>query len=360
MSFNISNYKINSNYYKSKNIPTIEGLSIVSKIEEKYKINNILKMVISKSIVKYCIYYKNLSFKYIEDIENKNKNKSIPNILNSSSSSIIKAPNDNETFIINIRCVNYYLDKNGNSSLDGRNSNSYTSNIIIYTDKYFNILNRKIFNPLIEEIPHIGIEDIRLFNFKNTIYFIGSSYDKKSSSVKIVSDKFDPVIDNSYNCKFIVPSFKTNFNWEKNWVFFENDDDMYIIYKWNPIYICKIDYHSNILNLVKEIKTPEIFKDFRGSTNGVHYNDKIWFIIHSQIEIYTKKSYYHRFVVLNKDMTINGYSNMFKFENYLVEFCIGLTISNNQFVIMYSTLDKTSKIAIFSGEFVNNLITNLI
>jgi hypothetical protein len=56
-------------------------------------------------------------------------------------------------------------------------------------------------------------------------------------------------------------------------------------------------------------------------------------------------------------MKILGYSNNFKFENALVEFCIGMEITyNNNFVITYSTLDSTSKLAVFTPEYINSLI----
>ena len=202
---------------------------------------------------------------------------------------------------------------------------------------------------------YIGIEDIRLFNFNNKIYYIGSCYNKNNGNINIVSNQLD--INKNYTENFIQPTFKTNFKWEKNWVFFENNGDLLVIYKWYPISICKIDYEKKELNLLKEIQTPEIFYDFRGSTNGVLYNNKLWFIVHSQVEIKNKKQYFHRFVLLNKDLTVCGYSKLFKFENFIVEFCIGLEITyNNNFLITYSTLDRTSKIAVFTPEYINSLI----
>jgi len=93
-------------------------------------------------------------------------------------------------------------------------------------------------------------------------------------------------------------------------------------------------------------------------TNGVLYDNKIWFIVHQQNTIPGEfKSYEHNIVVFDKYMKILGYSNNFKFENALVEFCIGIEITyNNNFVITYSTLDSTSKLAVFTPEYINSLI----
>ena len=69
--------------------------------------------------------------------------------------------------------------------------------------------------------------------------------------------------------------------------------------------------------MVKSIENlPIIFDKFRGSTNGVLYDNKIWFIVHQQNIISNDfKSYEHNIVVFDKDMKLLGYSDTFKFEN---------------------------------------------
>jgi hypothetical protein len=67
--------------------------------------------------------------------------------------------------------------------------------------------------------------------------------------------------------------------------------------------------------------------------------------------------YIHVFVVFDKKMNLIGYSEPFNFENILVEYCIGLLIDNNNFVMTYSTLDSTTKICVLPGNYVKKLIT---
>jgi hypothetical protein len=173
----------------------------------------------------------------------------------------------------------------------------------------------------------------------------------------MVSNKF--TLFESYMPKIIEPTFATSFDWEKNWVFFKNNNKLNIIYKWSPIYICEIDYDSGKLNLIKSIENvPPIFNKFRGSTCGIEYDDKIWFIVHQQ-NIITNDiiSYEHNFVVFNKNMKLHGYSNAFKFQNVTVEFCVGLELTyNNNFVITYSTLDSTSNLIVVSPDYVKRLL----
>jgi hypothetical protein len=303
-----------------------------------YKINN--------NLILNCIYYKNLSFTENKEISNKIYN------FNSSSATIIKTPNQN--FLLNVRNINYFLDKNGQSIMNGSNK-IVTINTTIILDSFFNIIEKKDWIPYYQDIPYIGIEDIRLFNFNNEIFFIGCSYNKNSNKVEIVSNKYE--INNDFIPLFIKPNFVTNLVTEKNWVFFNNNNDINVIYKWSPIYICKINYETCKLELVNtNSQVPDFFSKLRGSTNGIDYDNKIWFICHIQIF----GCYLHIFVVFDKNMKLLGYSNFFNFEKKKVEYCIGMITNNNNFIITYSTLDKTTKLCIFPFIFVNNLIQYLL
>jgi len=342
---------------------------------DKKDVKNMIYTVIQKYIRKIpniniankSIFFKNISSSFTHKINNISdsyntltifKKSSILFLFNSSSSSIIKHPNDENLFIINTRFTNYILNKIGQNSNSGVKTMCITINRIATMDKSFNTMSFKYLLPRSYSSKYVGIEDIRLFNFNKEIYFIGSLYNPLNNKIEIVSNKYS--IGNNYNPLIINPSFKTDYVWEKNWVFFNNNNELNIIYKWYPIYICKIDYTKQTLNLIKTIDNlPCDFKQFRGSTNGIEYDNKIWFIVHQQNNIISgvKNSYEHNFVVFDKNMNLLGYSNIFKFENSIVEFCIGMELScDNNFIISYSVLDCSSKIVVFSPEYINSLI----
>ena len=99
---------------------------------------------------------------------------------------------------------------------------------------------------------------------------------------------------------------------------------------------------------------PIFFKNMRGSTCGVEYNNEIWFITHFNIEQYGK--YYHCFIVFDKNMKLLRFSDYFSFEGYEVEFCLGFIITENEFLISYSIMDNYSKIGIYDKNYIiNNL-----
>jgi hypothetical protein len=117
------------------------------------------------ALIQNTLFYKNLSF----NIQN-NKH-----VYNSSSASIIKNPFNVDQFIINTRTVNYMLDPMGKQHHIGNfigGCVGVTINKITVTDSDFNELSVNYVYPDNYVNKYVGIEDIRLFNFNDEIYFI--------------------------------------------------------------------------------------------------------------------------------------------------------------------------------------------
>jgi len=53
-------------------------------------------------------------------------------------------------------------------------------------------------------------------------------------------------------------------------------------------------------------------------------------------------------------MNLIRYSELFKFEDCKVEFCIGIIIKNNEMILSYSALDTKSIIATYDIDYINN------
>ena len=269
---------------------------------------------------------------------------------NSSSSAIIRHPSKENVYVTNTRIVNYRLNEIGDSSIS---SDVITINKVSILDNDFNELSYHYVYPT-KCKNFSGIEDIRLFEFNQEVYYIGCSYQPTEDKVSIVSNKY--IIGEDYNPIIIRPSFKTDNQWEKNWVFLKYQGDLHVIYQWNPMYICKIDYEAQKLNIVRETRMPSIFTSFRGSTNGVEYEDKIWFIVHQTLIVHAQKFYLHHFVVFDKEMNLIGFSKPFKFEGKLVEYCIGMVVHKDKFILTYSTLDSTTKMMVILPSVVKHLL----
>jgi hypothetical protein len=95
-----------------------------------------------------------------------------------------------------------------------------------------------------------------------------------------------------------------------------------------------------------------------------------WFIVHIAVEE-TPRSYYHVIVVFDENMNLNRYSAPFKFEGEKIEYCLSLIIDRQErpdrwveesegeserIIINYSTWDRTTKIAVFSKNYIESLL----
>jgi mannosyltransferase OCH1-like enzyme len=272
-------------------------------------------------------------------------------------------------FLINIRWINYNYNENGSKKIIPKQWLSRNSRYIV--DENFNQISDEIFleENYLEQKNNIsiGLEDIRIFKFNDKYYYNATRFDNNRKIPSICSGIYN-IDNNSYNLnKNIILPKMYNLNkiriCEKNWSFVNYKNELCIVYNWFPLQIGKIDYDKNEMNII-EIKynVPDFFKDARGSTNGIKTDNEIWFIIHKSQTIednYNKTSttyynYQHFFAVFDLDMNLIRYSELFKFEDSKVEFCVGMIIKNDEMILSYSLLDTKSIIATYDIDYINN------
>lgn len=275
---------------------------------------------------------------------------------------IIKSPIFENEYLLNFRCVNYLID-DGNYFSNLRNGTVVSINKIIRVNKNYEIIDdnkilipdffdRDILNSINESGKKIiGIEDMKIFYFKGKIKIIGSKLNNLSN-LGIVWGDYNYETNQIENLNHIENTFNFQ-SVEKNWIYFVDNDELKVIYKWFPLQICRIT-DSNKLILEKELHMPPYFREMRGSTCGIKYNDEIWFITHFH-NINFKGRYYHNFVVFDAQMNLKKFSKQFRFEDNTIEFCLGFIISDDKFIISYSTNDTTSKLGIYNKSTIDNL-----
>lgn len=262
----------------------------------------------------------------------------------SGSFSITDDTIDKNNLLLNFRLYKRIKQKNKYVNISLNQIVKLTPNFTIIDE------HKIIIPPLLKEITKninrfdkyiIGIEDMRIFNYNGIIKIIGTGQ-HNNGETKIVTGNYDYETNEINDFNYI----NVQFNYqqvEKNWVYFKNDtDELKIIYKWFPLQICQIQ--DNNLILTNEIQMPMFFSNARGSTCGVEYNDEIWFICHTN----ENSSYFHFFVIFDKNMNLKRYSNKFKFEGRKIEFCIGFKIIQKNIIICYSLNDIISKLALYN------------
>jgi len=292
--------------------------------------------------------------------------------LKSSSSCLIKG-NNNSGYKLNIRYINYNIQPNG--SYTDCDKHIITVNKYVEFDNNFNITTEKWMNTQFEDRQYVGIEDVRIWEQnadKTSLQFIGTGY-HKNNKIGIVAGKYD-LQNQKFEFNEIVPDFN-NASCEKNWVYTEYNNETHVIYKWNPLQICKINEENNSLKLVEERKMPNIFSHVRGSSCGFTYkkqlvqnstnnNDniqllieekEIWFITHL-VSYENPRHYYHLIAVFDENMNLLRYSAPFKFEGEPIEYSLSIVVEDDDVFINYSTWDRTTRIGVYDKKYIDSIV----
>ncbi len=385
-------------FYGNNELEIMKHQLLMNLFHEKININS-FSLVSNKNIIKFNetnnnILYKNIDYKnYHLELWNRveiynypilkyktriDLSKTINNtIFNekytfySGSPTIVSCPHNNNHYIINIRYINYVFKKTPNNDKEVINNPKHwiTLNSIFKVDEKFNKITTEIFldDPSMRDeiknnnILYKGIEDLRLFNFNDSLYYLGTTFDNKTQQMLISSDKvvFDPSRYN-LNKNIIYPTFLNKFTTEKNWSFFDYNNELCIVYKWFPLQIGKIDYDSNELNIIDiKYNMPDYFKGAKGSSCGFKTREnELWFVIHKSQNRGNFVNYQHFIAVFDLNMNLLRYSELFKFENYKVEFCMGLIIRENkkysQLIMTYSVMDTRSILGVYDMKYIKN------
>ena len=224
---------------------------------------------------------------------------------------------------------------------------------VVMLDSSFHKINEyKLDYPDSGDLHYQGIEDVKLFNYKNEYRFVGTMQ-AVNGNLCIGSGVYTPTehtpTEHPYlqYCEVQSPN---NRRCEKNWCFYaDKDNDLRVMYEWENLQTYK--FENGKLSDLKTMKTPPIFKHFRGSTHGIRdvaSQNIVWFLTHLvQIEN-NKRSYYHVIVIVDFCTSIIRYTVPFKFEGENVEFALGMIVRDNDVVVSYSMNEISSKLGFIS------------
>lgn len=338
-------YSIIAYYLGIKNIDS-EMINVLNNSNDNSIVNNLINNIkFYKTILKQ---------KEVKDFSNKityNIDDELTTF-NSSSSCLIQNPNE-KGYIMNVRYVNYYINRNGHYS----NCDKYitTLNKYVKLSEDFNIIEEKLFELNNDKRRYLGIEDIKIFHNKedNNIIFIGTTL--HNSGQLGLSNGIYNIENSMLETKELSTAFSRK-DCEKNWTYVCVNNELYIIYEWKPLKICKLNKSNNQISIVQtNNKIPNIFKHCRGSSCGFNYNNELWFVVHL-VEYSTPRIYYHMIVVLDTSFNIIKYSAPFKFEDEPIEYCLSLVVNNDDVIINYSCWDRTTKIGIYEKKYIDSLL----
>ena len=264
-----------------------------------------------------------------------------------SSSSYIYDLKKNK-HIINTRYINYYYKDNWDCIFFNNIRQIKTLNIQSELNELFIPFNFNITN--IDETNlnvnnnafSLGLEDIRLYDDNDNIKFIASNinYISCGRNRMIIGD-YDYENNICKNLKII--NMLWNSSCEKNWVPLPSyiDNNKLFIYKWSPYIIGIINSHNNFESIFEKTYEDSIFNKFRGSTPFIkNDNDTYIGVVHYSVNG-VPPIYYHSLVLIDSNTNLPlYYSDPFKLSECPIEFCIGFTIINSEYLFWISQMDR--------------------
>lgn len=135
---------------------------------------------------------------------------------------------------------------------------------------------------------------------------------------------------------------------EKNWVPFECDGALHLVYKWQPLTI--LDRTGAVRYRAEQRSA----SSWRGGTQGIPWRDGWLFIVH-EVEQSNRRRYRHRFVELRPDWTTNE-SIAFSFTGHRIEFAAGLSEHDDHLLVTLGVGDRIPVLARLPHESVARLL----
>lgn len=287
---------------------------------------------------------------------------------NTLNPSIIKYKN---YYIINCRMVNYSMD-NGLYIIHDKDSIVKTRNILLFLDNNFKFIkqNEMICNlKIIKNYNIQGLEDCRLCLNNNTIYYSCTTFENHQYNlpkISIGTYNIDDIIELPNDKEFYVDSptaFKGPFEnrCEKNWLPFIYNDNIAVIYNYNPYDIYSLNIEDGTMTRIDELSyETNKFSGFRGNAGPIAFKDGYLIIIHEVVSVPYKdryiRNYIHRFVKLNNNYKIHSVSYPFYFDNIGIEYCTGMIIDGNEAILSVGIEDKEAYLYVVSLNIINNML----
>jgi hypothetical protein len=281
-------------------------------------------------------------------------------VFNPSSPSLAYVDvNGEKKLIMNVRYKHYNISPQGvyySDEIDEGRFIVRTENFYCFLDEDFkSTTTLQIMPDILDDLPLNkvdikGLEDLRIFTFKDKLYHLSTSreYSSESDISKGLTNTYRMILG-EYNWKdqkFIgnrVINSPYNIQTEKNWLpIVQKDSDeekLFFIYSYHPLKIGRLNFTTNDLEIVKEIPTPDIFSRFRGSAvSCVTYQDRYYILVHL-VKHSNPRKYYHSLIVLDENLLPIRYTLPFYFIKNSIEYSLGMKVSDGHVSFIISQWD---------------------
>jgi hypothetical protein len=246
-----------------------------------------------------------------------------------------------KNYIFISRCSNILNYEDGNYFYESKPHN--TINVLHYFNENCEFLNTSILNDdfLKQNFSCVeyGVEDIRLFNWRNGLWGIGAGIGDGANG-RVIRQVLFEIKDSTVVSGFELAS-PHNRIYEKNWAPLVNKDSLNLVYQIDPVEI----YSFQNGKIVGELIPKEINNSFdiKGSTPFIPLNNHWLGLVHAgPFKSDDRLFYTHRFCLLDAQFRRMDLSQPFFLQRRGIEFACGLINDGSSLLISYGASDRAS------------------
>lgn len=351
-------------YYTGKKS---EGLEASNRLILNKNVPQSIKKQAYNNLIFYVERLKNVAYKPIQiNLPWISPNSSLH--YNPTNPSILKTQNGYDLIVKTVNYVQEGATHYKTLDADDPKNIIKTINILVKMDKNFNILSQ---HEIVENLPRKkmpwraleGLEDCRIFNLNGETWFTCTTDDThpdhhiEISACKVVQDSNKEKLDVAKLQPLRIPTQKSC---EKNWLPFVLKGEPYFVYGYDPFDIYKVDLETGKCDLAYQSKYKQDFSSFRGSAAPVEFDNGYLMMVH-EVAFGKGRSYFHRFLFLDKDFKITKISKPFIFQKNGIEFCAGMTVDHQakHLVMAVGIEDREAKLAAMELDTVRKMLEPL-
>lgn len=193
----------------------------------------------------------------------------------------------------------------------------------------------------------IGLEDARLFRWEGKLFICGvrRDMDTRGTGRMQLSELSESFVELN---RYVIPTPNGADSYcEKNWI--PMLDDPFVFLKWlNPVEIVKYSIdNGNTETVFLDDSKPLAIADLRGGSQVLNYHGYRIAVVHETHSHSTplgnkNATYRHRIIALDEKNQLVRKSELFSFMDAEIEFCCGLSLIDDMFVMSFGFQDNAS------------------
>jgi hypothetical protein len=178
--------------------------------------------------------------------------------------------------------------------------------------------------------PVIGLEDLRLFGFRDRVWFMATTREFSPdfrNGMFLGTDDFGVAVSSPFDR-----------DCEKNWLPFEHEGKLLCIYLCDPLVVLELDPQTGRTKVLVQHQHAGLhMQTFRGSAPPIALGDDYYFIVH---EVAEARRYSHRIVRMTQNFEITHVSLPFHMQQrHKVEYVAGWTRVGDSVLITWGDGD---------------------